>query len=64
MAKCRNGGKVMEYKLVEDVSVGKLSDRINEELENGFVLYGNPFYSPYNTGDESKPFYCQAVVKI
>ena len=49
----------IEYRLLEEESVGKLSKSVSMMMDEGWSLYGSPFYTPL----EGTPFYCQALTK-
>ena len=53
----------MEYILLESSEIGDLSNKVTEKLGQGFILYGNPFFSPYKTETAEYQYYCQAVTK-
>lgn len=48
-------GKIIEYKLVTASNTANFDDTINDELKNGYELYGNPYYN--------LTYHCQAMVK-
>ncbi len=49
----------IEYRLLEEESVGKLSKSVSMMMDEGWSLYKNPFYAPLG----GAPYYCQALTK-
>lgn len=49
----------MKYKMLSESTVERLTIEVNEHLENGWRLYGNPFSQTC----DGYAFACQAVVK-
>lgn len=52
----------MIYRLVRGYSANYLSEKVNNALGRGWVLYGNPIHAPEH-GAEGDQGFCQAMLK-
>lgn len=53
-------GKVSEYRMITDPKPKDFMLQVNEAIQEGWELHGNPFAMSYKS-DES--CYCQAMIK-
>lgn len=52
----------VDYRICRETTVTELEVTVNQYLENGYMLYGNPFVQ--NSLVPAIPHWCQAVVKM